>query len=473
MKYRNTFSVFLLWVLVIGAVGCRKFVQIDSPNDRVVTASVFNNAGTATSAIFAIYAKMTQESYNMSLKCGLLSDELTNYSNDASAIGYYTNSMSAMGTPATLWNNAYNYIYQANAIMEGLNTNKEVDEVIIRQLTGEAKFIRAFWYFYLTNCYGDVPLVTSTDYTVNSQLPRTARSEVYEQIIKDLEGAEALLNSNFVDQTDTTITTDRVRPTKYAAAALLARIYLCTGDYAQAEIKASEVINNSSMFTLQSDLNQVFLANSNEAIWQLAVPTPTSNNTFDGYAFILRAAPKNNGITNISTISNQLLGAFESGDQRRISWIGEFTTTSPVATYYFPFKYKVYQSDDITEYTMILRLAEQYLIRAEARVQQNSDASSILQDINVIRHRAGLPDYAGGTEKQSLLDAIIHERRTEFFAEWGHRWFDLIRTDKINDVMNAVAPLKGGTWNSNWQLFPIPQAERLVDIHLSQNNGYN
>jgi hypothetical protein len=316
-------------------------------------------------------------------------------------------------------------------------------------------------------------LATSTDYTVNSQLSRVARSAVYKKIIKDLEDAEVLLNSNFVDQSDTTITIARVRPSKWAAAALLARTYLYTGDYVKAATKATEVINNFSMFTIEPDLSKVFLANSPEAIWQLAVPTPALYNTFDGFSFILIAAPNSGGMNNISTISDSLLNAFEIGDQRRIQWIGGFTTTdSPSVTYYFPYKYKVYQSSDITEYTMMLRLPEQYLIRAEAGVQTNADMASVLHDINVIRHRASLPDYAGGTDKQALLDAILHERHVEFFAEWGHRWFDLIRTDKANQVMSMVTPLKGGNWSPNWQLSPIPQTERERDIHLSQNNGY-
>jgi hypothetical protein len=477
MQYKNTSLVIFIYFLIIGAAaGCKKFVQIDPPNDRIVTASVFNNANAATAAVVSIYTQMAAESYSMSLNCGLLSDELKNYSNASSMIGYYTNSMSSMGTPATLWNSAYNYIYRANAIIEGLQNNKDIDKTINYQLAGEAKFIRAYWYFYLTNCYGDVPLVTSTDYTVNSQLARTARSAVYQQIIKDLEEAEGMLNSQFVDQSDTTTTIDRVRPTKWAATALLARTYLYTGDYTKAEMKATEVINNSSVFSLEQDLSKVFLANSTETIWQLGVFPPTVTNTLDGYAFILKAAPRNNGNSNISAISSELLNAFESGDHRKTDWIGAFSTTdAPVVTYYFPFKYKVYQTinNSITEYTMMLRLAEQYLIRAESRVQLEDDPASVLADLDTLRHRAGLPSYSAGTDEQSLLNAILHERQVELFAEWGHRWFDLIRTNKANSVMSIVAPLKGGNWSPNWQLFPIPQDERVKDTHLSQNNGYN
>ena len=476
MKYTNAFSKCFFGCLSIGLLAaCKKFVEIGPPNTRIVTASVFNNSSATTSALLGIYTQMTQDSYSMSLYGGILSDELTNYSAEPGIISLYSNSMSSITTPGP-WNNAYNYIYQANAIMEGLGKYGGGNAAIAQQLMGEAKFIRAYWYFYLTNCYGDVPLATTTDYTVNSQLARTARSDVYKQIISDLKDAETLLNSNFVDQSDTATTADRVRPTTWAAAALLARTYLYMGDYINAGEKATEVINDSTMFAIQPDLSQVFLANSSEAIWQLAVPTPgfiSSSNTLDGYAFILNMIPRNSGNTNISTISNQLIGAFEPGDQRKISWIGKFIVSAPADTFNFPFKYKVYQSGNITEYTMMLRLAEQYLIRAEAGVQTNADPASILKDINTVRHRAGLPDYAGGMDKQSLLSAILHERQVEFFAEWGHRWFDLIRTNEVDDVMKMVSPLKGGTWSSTGKLFPIPQSERWKDTHLTQNDGYN
>src|SRR6202000_1804437 len=99
--------------------------------------------------------------------------------------------------------------------------------------TGEAKFIRAFWHLYLTNVYGDVPLALTTDYNVTGKLSRTPRVQVLQQVITDLKDAQSSLNSNYVDVTDTTATTERVRPNKAAATALLARVCLYLGDYAK------------------------------------------------------------------------------------------------------------------------------------------------------------------------------------------------------------------------------------------------
>jgi len=119
---------------------------------------------------------------------------------------------------------------------------------------------------------------------------------------------------------------------------------------------------------------------------------------------------------------------------------------------------------------MVLRLAEQYLIRAEARAQQNN-VGGAQSDLNTIRTRAGLPNTTAN-DKTSLLAAIIHERQVELFSEWGHRWLDLKRSGNLDAMMAVVAPAKGATWSSNWQWYPIPSYEIVQDPNLVQNPGY-
>jgi len=128
------------------------------------------------------------------------------------------------------------------------------------------------------------------------------------------------------------------------------------------------------------------------------------------------------------------------------------------------------------EYDIVLRLAEQYLIRAEARAKQNNltGTGSAIIDLNVIRNRAGLSDTTI-TVQENMLNAILLERRKELFTEWGHRWFDLKRTGKIDAVMQAYAPVKGTTWESYKSLYPI--AQKQIDLNPGmagqQNPGYN
>jgi hypothetical protein len=469
-----TSYTFLLATIV---PGCKKFVTVNPPQTELTTASVFSDDITATSAVTVIYSQMINQntiSYAIPFYTGMSGDELTNYSNYKDFVELYDNGLNAVdnGSVKGLWSSAYNYIYEANVVIAGLKNATGISSGARQQLTGEAMFIRAFWHFYLTNLWGDVPLITNTDYTVNAVASRTPQAQVYKQIIADLVDAQGLLNGNFVDASDTTITTERTRPTKSAAIALLARAYLYTGDYADAEAQATTVINNLSLFSLDSNLNNVFLMNSGEAIWQLQ-PVVANTNTPEGYNFILTGAPSNGSGYQTTSLSQQLLSAFETGDLRRFNWVDSiFNGTN---TYYFPYKYKAGGSaTSTTEYSMVLRLAEQYLIRAEARAQQQNitGAAGALSDLNVIRNRAHLLNYPGAMDQASVLAAILHERQIELFAEWGHRWLDLKRTGAVNTIMPSVSPIKGGSWNTNWQLYPIPQSDRSNDPNLTQNNGY-
>lgn len=463
-------------------MSCKKFIQVGYPTTKLVTASVFNNSTTATAALLSIYAQMANnaESFNLSQASGLLSDELDNYSTDPIQIKYYTDAMAASDNPGH-WGNFYNYIYQANAIIEGVQNNAYIASAIESQLVGESKFIRAFWLFYLANMYGDVPLATSTDYKVNNVLTKAPKSQVYMQIVSDLHDAQQLLDSNYVDASDTSISNERVRPTKAVATALLARVYLFLGKYDSAEYEATQVINNNSLYQLCTNLsgpNSVFLANSTEAIWQLSTPIPATFNTFDGQAYILKSAPRA-GDNNSTTISPQLLNSFETGDLRKSNWIGVYQKVGTSVVYYFPYKYQSYgaavaSEGDATEYVMVFRLAEQLLIRAEARLQQGEIGDAV-NDLNLIRQRAGLGVYAGATDQASLLGAVLHERRVELFTEWGHRWFDMIRTGTVDSIMGqpgGVCQSKGGAWISTSVLYPIPQTEIIADPNLTQNAGY-
>jgi len=479
------FGHWLFFCLLISALSfssCKKFLEIPPPKNGLVTASVFDNNSSATSAQIAIYGQMciNAESYRMSAHVGMYADELRNYCSSSYLVQLYTNLLVANGStqPYANWSGYYSYIYQANAVISGLQTTAGCSAAVKQQLTGEAYFIRAFWYFYLTNIYGDVPLVLTTSYITNSTIPRSSRVLVLHQVIADLTTAENMLNSNYVDGTDTVITTERVRPTKVGAQALLARAYLYLADYdgatasfAKAEAEADTVISNSA-YSL-SPLNEVFLKNSSEAIWQLQTLPNQPSDTPDAADFILLGAPSTTSVNNCTTISTELIDSFEPNDQRLVAWIGSITEGT--TTYYFPYKYKNYTYAG-TEYDMVLRLGEQFLIRAEARAEQGN-LPGAMADLNMIRSRAALPNYSGTKTQAAVLTAILHERQVELFTEWGHRWFDLCRTGNAPIVMggpNGVCQAKGGTWNpDNYQLlFPIPQADRSADPNLTQNIGY-
>jgi hypothetical protein len=471
---RERLLYLLLLLVFISSSSCKKLIEIDPSLSQPSSQVVYKNDATAASVLTGIYADFAARGIvnglsGISAVGALTADELriAAGSTTANVMAAYKNSLKP-SDDIPFWSKLYFWIYTTNTVLENLEFSPAISAPVKQQLRGESKFIRAFCYFYLVNFFGDVPLVLTADYRVNAKALRTPKVEVWQKIIADLKEAKNLLNSNYVeaDAVTTNATTERVRPNSFAATALLARAYLYTGDWVNAESTAAEVINNS-IYSLETNLNNVFLKASKEAIWQIqSTQAAFSVNTYDGNVFILTNTPSS---SSPAVLTSFLLNAFETGDNRKTSWVGTFTNTS--GSYNFPYKYKVKTSNTSSEYLVVLRLAEQYLIRAEARAQQDNIAGA-QADLNKIRNRAGLPNTTAN-DKSSLLIAIQQERRIELFSEWAHRWLDLKRTGMVDAVMTTVAPSKGITWNTNWQLYPIPF--RFViqyNPNLTQNPGY-
>lgn len=449
--------------LIAGAIiylqtSCKKFLEIDAPKNSLSSAQIFKNDETATSAVTGIYSGMANSGYasggNTSITslCGLSADEFENY--NFSLVEFYENALHPQNTSiSSLYALPYTHIYTVNAILEGLSASKGISPPVRSQLEGEAHFIRAFCYFYLVNLFGPVPLQLSSDYRESRNHPRAAEAAVYQQIITDLETAESLLTDDYVSG-------ERVRPNRAAAQALLARTYLYTKDWQNAEKYASLVIGKTGIYDLVG-LDEIFIKNSKEIIWSIF---PSANtNSQDGNLFILQATPDY-----VSLRKNFASTAFEPNDKRKTAWIGNYTDQT--GSYDYPYKYKVKSSTTITEYSVVFRLAEQYLIRAEARAMQNKLTESA-GDLDQIRRRAGLlaiKDTHPDISQIQLLNAIQHERQTELFAEWGHRWFDLKRSGLSTAILS---PLKSG-WKATDILYPIPVEEISRNHQITQNQGY-
>lgn len=464
-------------VYISSTISCKKLIEVDPPITSTTGATVFNNDELAIAALTNIYSAQSELNSDFgnggftsqSLFGGLSADELVLFDlTKAAFYQYFTNSLTS-NSQSNLWYTIYPIIFVTNSAIEGLNISDNVSIAVKQQLIGEAKFMRAFCYFYLVNLYGDVPLVTTTDYKLNSAVSRNTKVDVYKQIVSDLKEAEELLSEDYLNATLLQSTTERVRPTKWAAAALLARVYLYTEDWSNAETESSVVINQSSLFNIVP-LNEVFLKNSSETIWALQpVGANQFSNTGEGNLFILPDAGPDDFQYPVY-LSNNVVNSFEAGDERKDQWTGNVTVGNEM--YYYPFKYKIGRANASAtqEYIMVMRLAEQYLIRAEAKAHQNN-LSGAAEDLNTIRTRAGLSNTTASTQS-ALLDAVMHERHVELFTEWGNRWLDLKRTGRADAVMSAVAPSKGGTWETTDQLYPIPQSELNANSNLVQNPGY-
>ena len=459
-KITNNLSSLLVASFLIFTTSCKKFVTIGPPENQIEVSKIFSNDAAAVSAAVGLYYRMNLNNLIISnggvtVYTGLSSDEFYNVSPDAELDLFATNALipnDGTGVYSNLWKAAYQNIYHANAVLEGLGNSTNISAALKKQLRGEMLVGRAFHYFYLINLFGDVPFITTTNYEINSVMSRTPIGQIYQQITGDLVEAENLLTVDYPSA-------ERARPNKYTATALLARIYLYQKNWQKAKEKAESIISAGS-YSLENNLNSTFLSGSSETIWQLK-PGTTFMNTAEGLEF----NPFDSFTVPKYSLTNSLLNEFEAGDRRKQDWIA--SNSAAGTAIYFPYKYKVGFSSALTEYYVIFRLAEIYLIRAEANAHLNNIAEANA-DINSIRNRAGLSNIIAN-DQSTLLSALEHENRLEFFAEWGHRWFDLKRNNRVDAVLSIE---KGTAWQSTDALYPIPLSQIQINPALTQNPGY-
>lgn len=450
-----------LVVLLCTIVSCDSFVDVDFPESELTGASVYENESTADAAMANVFAHirdyglLTGTQFGLSHHLGLYADEMEYYGDSSNpALDFYNNSLLATNTQITeYWNLSYHQIYAVNAVIEGVNAAVSLPQDVSDRLMGEALFVRALIHFYLANLFGDIPYVKTTDYEINSHISRNKIVEVYSMALSDLELSISLLDETYY-------TPDRARPNKFVAMALKARIHLYAGDWEGAESFATQVLNNTVLYSDENNIEQVFLKDCSETIWQL--PTATEGfGTHEASTFTLYSGPPS-----MSALSESLVLSFTASDLRKTHWIGEATDGNEV--WYYPAKYKQTPAvPSAEESSIILRLPEIYLIRAEARAY-SGNLEGAKSDLNRVRTRAGLEQSTAQT-LQEVLEEIYTERKLEFFSELGHRFFDLKRLDRIDETL---FPLKPG-WNSSDALFPIPQTELLINPNLlPQNPGY-
>lgn len=439
---------------------CDDFVAVDLPTNQLIGATVFEDVATADAALSHIYSKLrndvlvTGTSNGLSCLLGNYTDEFDYYSTgNLAALDYYQNNLLPTNSSITsIWKSTYNLIYASNAVIEGVLNSTQISASNKSRLLGEAYFIRAYLHFHLVNLYGEIPYVISTDYQTNATISKTSISDVYTKLTTDLQLAISSLPDAYV-------VAGRIKPNKSTAYALMSRVKLYSGDWSQAILYADMVIQNTTLYSLPT-ISNVFLKNSTGTLWQL-MPQATGINTLEAQTFIFLSGPPPT-----YALTSSLIASFEVGDLRRTNWVG--TVTSGAQSWYYPFKYKErVNTGTSVENSILFRLEEQYLIRAEAKAQLD-DITGAQDDLNAIRNRAGLANTVANTQ-ESLLTAILEERRKEFFTELGHRWFDLKRTGQAAIILGGSKP----GWDSKDLLFPLPSSELLLNSNLlPQNSGY-
>lgn len=442
MKLRN-----LTWLAVaFGLAAC------DSPLNTDPTASIdsdqaLTNARGIELAVNGAYSSLQTEAiYDRDL---LVFPEM--YADNMEFTGTYTsdgevanrNIFPSNSAIINAWRAMYRGINRTNEIIAAVDGIEDLTADKRDQYLGEAYFIRALHYFNLTRYFGGVPLVLEPSRGVGEDAypARAAQSAVFAQIESDLENAIGLLPAS----TDT-----KARVSSHAARALLARVYLEQHKWADAADAANEVIEDGP-YQLLDEYRSVFASKDHsEAIFELRYTTNNSNSLAYWHF------PNELGGRRGFAPSPSVYAAYEPGDERRDASIAEDPDEGLYGIKYF----RISNGDDNVH---VIRLAEMYLIRAEANAMLGAAPETVRADINVIRNRAGLADLpATVTAQDDLIDAILQERRLEFLME-GHRFFDLRRTGRAEEVLDIDATRL---------LFPIPQAELDVNDNLEQNSGY-
>lgn len=360
---------------------------------------------------------------------------------------------SANASVATLWTAIYNTVYLANFIIERLPAVPGVPTAQRNSVLATAHFLRGYAYFIGLYSFGGIPKVLTTSIETNRDIPRSSSEEILALILEDYTFALDKLPSQ---------TENAGFATEYAVRAALARYHLYLGDWATAEQYATDVIS-SNEYVLDADFATIVETDfPDESIFEVGYSISDDpgtngsiglNNLFVGRREII---PDNTTVV--------ALASDESGD--RFSSI-QFEPNNLVGNDNGWSVAKYGTADADNNNIVVFRLAEMYLIRAEARAHR-SNLPGAQTDVNTLRTRAKA-QLIGSLGQQQMLNTIEEERKYELAFE-GHRWYDLVRTGRASQLM----PSFSSNWRSAYELWPIPQREIQNNPSLvgNQNPGY-
>ena len=470
--------ISIITVLVLTFSSCEDVLDV-LPSDKVDTKQAFSRIEDFEFAVDGLYDLIRNDGYYESfvLYPDIMSDNIIqNFDGRKSHQTLYTWKYTSLTSDIEVfWANAYKTIHGANMILERIDAFENGTDKQKNAIKGEALAIRALVHFDLVRYFGKpvhssasspgVPYMLKVE---NGKPARNTVAQCYDNLIADLKEAESLLNGS--GRSNVYFTSD-------AVAALLARVYLTKKDYPNAIIYASKVISNTSYeLTSTSDF---------DGMWK-------KDNTGKEVILKLRCTdkegPRIGGLYGVKESSEfvptfEFFSMFADEDVRKEAY---FTLTEiPSTSRKHNFMTKYINREGVEDGLnlsdiVILRLAEQYLIRAEAYAESDDDANALI-DLDAIRKNRYIDFVTGSETGQALKDAIAKERRLELAFE-GHRWFDLKRKD-MDVIRNADYGHEhdgSGTKSTNTylpvsdihRLWPIPHAERAINPNCDQNDGY-
>ena len=392
-----------------------------------------------------------------------------------------------------LWNGHYSALYNTNYTLGRLQ-GSSLDAAVKGPIEGQLKFLRAYFYFNLTQYFGDVVLATTTVTSPSEAfaLVRSPQAEVYAQIEKDLTDAVALLPATYP-------AAQVGRVTKGAALSLLGKVYLTEKKYGDAVTQLKQVTGYSLNANYADNFNPA-KKNGPESIFEVQYQGGNNLGEWSSFAYTFAPRASAGAITGYASNSpggrniptNDMIAAYEPGDLRKdASLKTSYTLNGKVVT--IPYIIKYTHPHTISGRTddnwPVLRYSDVLLMLAEAINEQSGPTGEAVGYLNQVRMRAGLPARTG-LDKDAFRTAVLKERRVELAFE-NYRWFDLKRTmtpAQLTAFLNAYGARekanptvsRGGVpFNAQDYVFspyqyyyPIPSSEILVNSNLTQNSGY-
>ncbi|MBC8986985.1 RagB/SusD family nutrient uptake outer membrane protein [Pedobacter sp. N36a] len=458
-KYHSKYQLVLLIPLLFSLNACKDLLN-PKPLLYVSEDNSIVNKKSADAALIGTYSALSQNSYQgntFRYIVNLSDDNLRWVGNSPSNREFDVHDVFATNTSVSaLWGALYSTINSSNNIIQSVP--KVNDQTYLQTdrntAIGEAYFIRALAYFDLVRLWGNVPIITESTRNPSSGdgIGNSTPAQVYKQVGEDLEAAQNMLPAN-------PAAGNRNRASIYAVYALKSRLFLYLGQWQQAIDYADLVIKETAKFSLVPSYSAFFNAkNTTESIFEIDY-TINNKNSWAGNWFA----------SNLTGGTRELLPTDEfialargpyGGDRK--SLLLDINTPPKGIITYGNMNFKISTGEN---QVYALRIAELYLIRAEARAELNRTAEAVA-DIRTIRLRAKAADedLNGLTNKNLIIAKVLQERRLELAYE-SHRWFDLIRRGLAQQVLGISDP--------NKLLYPIPRQELLVDKALKQNPGYN
>lgn len=489
MKTRQ-YTILLISLLTVFFTSCDKFLDLKPLNNGIVVentssdSAYFKSASDAEAALSAAYGDFRNEYFELDYFVNGDAQSDDAYAGADNPANFQINdyNIDALNSNVSRdWGYLYSTIGKANVVINNVNdvSDPELTDNRKKEMIGEASFIRAFMYFQLVQLWGDVPLQLKEIKTISAELlpelypimfpARVPKADVYAQIIKDLETAVASVK---------TTAPDKGFVTKGAVNTLLAKVYATIEphDWTKVLKYCNDVIAGG--YSLLPEYDQLWdnsIENSSESIFEINYAGTSSNSNWGASMFMGFDWKKFN------IPSNDLVKAFnDEGDEIRKNASIVFMDVTgrwsdqhwPQTNYPFVNKYRAYISPSPQNY-IFYRLADVLLLKAEA-LNETGDVTGAAALVNQVRARVDLPNTTASTQESMRL-AIEKERRLELAFE-GHRWYDLKRTGRAIQVINAVTEFGGVSMsynlNENKLLWPIPQSELDKNTKLIQNPGY-